>query len=65
MTAPASSPAEELNPFEIAKQQFDLVEAKKPEESRGPWDLYRILATVPADQAFRPMAEGGCPLVRQ
>ena len=42
-----------------------LVEAKKPEESRGPWDLYRILATVPADQAFRPMAEGGCPLVRQ
>jgi branched-chain amino acid transport system substrate-binding protein len=42
-----------------------LVEVKKPEESRGPWDLYRILATVPAEQAFRPMAEGGCPLVRQ
>ena len=42
-----------------------LVEVKKPEESRGPWDLYRILATVPADQAFRPVAEGGCPLVRQ
>ncbi len=41
-----------------------LVEVKKPEESRGPWDLYRILATVPADQAFRPLAEGGCPLVR-
>ena len=42
-----------------------LVEAKKPEESRGPWDLYRILATVPGAQAFRPLAEGGCPLVRQ
>jgi branched-chain amino acid transport system substrate-binding protein len=42
-----------------------LVEAKKPEESRGPWDLYRILATVPGEQAFRPLAEGGCPLVRQ
>jgi branched-chain amino acid transport system substrate-binding protein len=42
-----------------------LVEVKKPEESRGPWDLYRILATVPADQAFRPLSEGGCPLVKQ
>ena len=42
-----------------------LVEAKRPEDSRGEWDLYRILATIPADQAFRPLAEGGCPLVRQ
>jgi branched-chain amino acid transport system substrate-binding protein len=42
-----------------------LVEVKKPEESQGPWDLYRILATVPAEQAFRPLSEGGCPLVRQ
>jgi branched-chain amino acid transport system substrate-binding protein len=41
-----------------------LVEVKKPEESTAPWDLYRILATVPADMAFRPIAEGGCPLVR-
>jgi branched-chain amino acid transport system substrate-binding protein len=41
-----------------------LVEAKKPEESKGPWDLYRILSTIPAEQAFRPLAEGGCPLVR-
>lgn len=42
-----------------------LVEVKKPAESRGPWDLYRILATIPADQAFRPLADGGCPLVRR
>ena len=42
-----------------------LVEVKKPEESQGPWDVYRILATVPADQAFRPLSEGNCPLVRQ
>ncbi|MFL1461767.1 ABC transporter substrate-binding protein [Roseococcus sp. DSY-14] len=41
-----------------------LVEAKRPEESRGEWDLYRIIATIPAEQAFRPLAEGGCPLVR-
>jgi len=41
-----------------------LVEVKKPSESKGPWDLYKIRATIPADQAFRPMAEGGCPLVK-
>jgi branched-chain amino acid transport system substrate-binding protein len=41
-----------------------LVEVKKPEESKGPWDLYKIRATIPADQAFRPLAEGGCPLVK-
>ena len=41
-----------------------LVEVKKPEESHGPWDLYRILSTIPADQGFRPLAEGGCPLVQ-
>ncbi|MEN0077051.1 MAG: ABC transporter substrate-binding protein, partial [Paracraurococcus sp.] len=39
-----------------------LVEVKSPAESRGPWDYYKVLRTVPADQAFRPMAEGGCPL---
>jgi len=42
-----------------------LVEVKKPEESKGGWDLYRILATIPAEQGFRPLSEGGCPLVRQ
>jgi branched-chain amino acid transport system substrate-binding protein len=41
-----------------------LVEVKKPAESKGPWDIYRILATVPAEQAFRPLNEGGCPLVK-
>ena len=41
-----------------------LVEVKKPAESKGPWDYHRVRATIPADQAFRPMAEGGCPLVR-
>jgi branched-chain amino acid transport system substrate-binding protein len=41
-----------------------LVEAKKQSESTGPWDLHKIRATIPADQAFRPMAEGGCPLVK-
>ena len=40
-----------------------LVEVKKPSESKGPWDLYKILSTIPADQAFRPIDQGDCPLV--
>jgi branched-chain amino acid transport system substrate-binding protein len=40
-----------------------LFEVKKPEESKGPWDYYKLLATIPADQAFRPLGEGNCPLV--
>jgi branched-chain amino acid transport system substrate-binding protein len=42
-----------------------LVEVKKPAESKGPWDLYKIRATIPADQAFRPLAESDCPLVKK
>jgi branched-chain amino acid transport system substrate-binding protein len=41
-----------------------LVEVKKPAESKGPWDYYKVRATIPADQAFRPLADGGCPLVK-
>jgi branched-chain amino acid transport system substrate-binding protein len=41
-----------------------LAQVKTPAESRGPWDYYKILATIPGDQAFRSLAEGGCPLVR-
>jgi len=41
-----------------------LWEVKKPEESKGEWDLYKLLATVPGDEAFRPLDKGGCPLVK-
>ena len=41
-----------------------LFEVKKPSESKGPWDYYKLRATIPADQAFRPLADGGCPLVK-
>jgi branched-chain amino acid transport system substrate-binding protein len=41
-----------------------LVEVKKPAESKGPWDYYKVRTTIPADQAFRPMADGGCALVK-
>ena len=40
-----------------------LVEVKKPEESHYPWDYYKILKTIPGEEAFRPMSEGGCPLL--
>ena len=41
-----------------------LYEVKKPSESRGAWDYYKLRATIPAAQAFRPIAEGNCPLTR-
>jgi branched-chain amino acid transport system substrate-binding protein len=41
-----------------------LFEVKKPEESKGEWDLYKLLATVPGDEAFRQLDKGGCPLVK-
>ena len=37
-----------------------LFQVKTPAESKGPWDYYKLLDTIPADQAFRPLAEGGC-----
>lgn len=41
-----------------------LLQVKKPEDSKSKWDLYNVVATVPEDQAFRPLEEGGCPLVK-
>jgi branched-chain amino acid transport system substrate-binding protein len=42
-----------------------LVEVKTPAESKGPWDYFKVRATIPADEAFRPLSEGGCPLVNR
>jgi branched-chain amino acid transport system substrate-binding protein len=41
-----------------------LFVVKKPEESRGAFDYYKLLQTTPGKEAFRPLAEGGCPLIR-
>ncbi|OYY84206.1 MAG: hypothetical protein B7Y61_09470, partial [Rhizobiales bacterium 35-66-30] len=41
-----------------------LFEVKKPSESKGEWDIYNTLATIPAADAFRPLSEGHCPLVK-
>ena len=40
-----------------------LTQVKTPAESKGPWDLVKLVATVPPDQAFRPLADSRCPLV--
>lgn len=42
-----------------------LFEVKKPEESKQPWDYYKLLAEIPADEAFRPLSESECPLVKK
>jgi branched-chain amino acid transport system substrate-binding protein len=42
-----------------------LFEVKKPAESKGAWDYYKVRATIPAEQAFRPMDQGNCQLVRK
>jgi branched-chain amino acid transport system substrate-binding protein len=41
-----------------------LMEVKKPSESKGPWDYYKVLATVPGDEAFIAPDKAGCPLVK-
>jgi branched-chain amino acid transport system substrate-binding protein len=41
-----------------------LFEVKKPQESKYPGDYYKVRATIPAEEAFRPLKDGGCPLVK-
>jgi branched-chain amino acid transport system substrate-binding protein len=42
-----------------------LFEVKKPSESKGAWDYYKLRSTIPAEQAFRPVDQGDCPLVKK
>ena len=42
-----------------------LFEVKKPSESKAPWDYYKLRSTIPAEQAFRPLDQGDCPLVKK
>ena len=42
-----------------------LFEVKAPAESKGPWDYYKLKATIPAEEAFRPLDQGECPLVKK
>ena len=42
-----------------------LYEVKKPSESKAPWDYYKQIAVLPAEQAFQPLSESECPLVKK
>ncbi len=42
-----------------------LWQVKKPEESKAPWDYAKLVKTIPADVAWRPLDQGGCPLVKK
>jgi branched-chain amino acid transport system substrate-binding protein len=40
-----------------------LFQVKEPSESKGAWDYFKLVSTIPADQAFRPLKDGNCPMV--
>jgi branched-chain amino acid transport system substrate-binding protein len=42
-----------------------VYQVKKPSESKGPWDYYKLRAVIPAEEAYRPLAESKCPLVKK
>ena len=42
-----------------------LFEVKSPDESKGPWDFYKLVGTVPGDQAFTPLSQSTCPLLKK
>jgi branched-chain amino acid transport system substrate-binding protein len=48
-----------------AMRQTYIAQVKTPAESNGPWDLYKILERVPAEQSWRPLSESQCPLVKK
>jgi branched-chain amino acid transport system substrate-binding protein len=60
MTTP-SAPAASGRTAEAAPAH--LLQVKAPEESRGPWDYARVAASLPGEEAFRPMSAGGCGFV--
>lgn len=52
-----------VRPDGRALHDFHLFQVKKPSESHGPWDDYKLISTIPGSEAFRPMSQGGCALV--
>jgi branched-chain amino acid transport system substrate-binding protein len=45
--------------------EFYLYQVKTPSESKGPWDLYKLVTAVPPDQAFQPLSQSRCPLIKK
>jgi branched-chain amino acid transport system substrate-binding protein len=46
-------------------REMYLMQVKNPAESKYPWDYYTLRATIPAEEAFRPLSQSDCPLVRK
>jgi branched-chain amino acid transport system substrate-binding protein len=59
----AFTPNGKLRPDGRMVHDVYLVQIKSPAESKSEWDLLKLVATIPGDQAFRPMADGGCPAI--
>ena len=53
-----------VQPTGLMVHDMYLFEVKKPSESKGPWDAYKLLATVPGDKAYTAAKDSGCPLVQ-
>ncbi len=53
-----------IRPDGLMVHDMYLFQVKTPAESKGPWDLYKLSATIPPDQAFQPLSESRCPLVK-
>jgi len=53
-----------VRPDGLAAHDMYLFQVKKPEDSKGAWDYYNLIATIPAEKAFRPLDQGGCELVK-
>jgi branched-chain amino acid transport system substrate-binding protein len=54
-----------IGPDGLMRHDMYLAQVKTPAESKGPWDYYKIIKTIPADQAFQPLAGSACPLVKK
>jgi branched-chain amino acid transport system substrate-binding protein len=61
----AFTPNGRLRPDGRMVHDVYLVQIKSPAESKGEWDLLKLVATLPGDQVFRPIADGGCPAMAQ
>jgi branched-chain amino acid transport system substrate-binding protein len=46
-------------------RDMHLFQVKKPDESKGPWDYYKLISTTPGAEAFRPLSESECPLIKK
>jgi len=55
----------EIQPNGRVTHNAYLFEVKKPSESKGPWDFYKLVGTVPGDQAFTPLDKSTCPLLKK